>query len=73
MRARRPDRRRPRAPTSLIGDRFDDNTLQAESREVRVEGLPVIHGGQTSRTVQAKLADLDSQDAIESASRLRLC
>ncbi|MCA9575236.1 MAG: cytochrome P450 [Myxococcales bacterium] len=73
VRARRPDRRRPRAPTSLIGDRFDDNTLQAESREVRVEGLPVIHGGQTSRTVQAKLADLDSQDAIESASRLRLC
>jgi len=43
---------------TLICDRFDYNALQSENHKVRVEGLQVINGGQTSKTIQSTLADL---------------
>lgn len=44
---------------TLICDRFDYNALQPENHRVRVEGLQIINGGQTSKTIQATLATLD--------------
>jgi hypothetical protein len=41
---------------TLICDRFDFNSLQTDNHKVRVEGLQIINGGQTSKTVQATLA-----------------
>ena len=41
---------------TLICDRFDFNALQSENHIVRTEGLQIIDGGQTSRTIQATLA-----------------
>ncbi len=41
---------------TLICDRFDFNALQSENHIVRVEGLQIINGGQTSKTIQATLA-----------------
>ena len=41
---------------TLICERFDYNALQPEDHKIRVEGLQIINGGQTSKTVQATLA-----------------
>lgn len=41
---------------TLICDRFDYNALQPENHRVRVEGLQVISGGQTSKTIQQTLS-----------------
>lgn len=38
---------------TLICERFDFNALQNENHIVRVEGLQIINGGQTSKTIQA--------------------
>ncbi len=46
---------------TLICDRFDYNALQPENHKVRVEGLQIINGGQTSKTIQSTLAELSSQ------------
>jgi hypothetical protein len=43
---------------TLVCDRFDYNALQTEHHKVQVEGLQIINGAQTSRTIQAALADL---------------
>jgi len=43
---------------TLICERFDYNALQPEDHKVRVEGLQIINGGQTSKTIQATLAGL---------------
>ncbi|HET7502135.1 MAG TPA: AIPR family protein [Kofleriaceae bacterium] len=43
---------------TLICDRFDYNALQPENHKVRVEGLQIINGGQTSKTIQSTLAAL---------------
>lgn len=41
---------------TLICSRFDYNALQPENHRVRVEGLQIINGGQTSKTIQSTLA-----------------
>jgi len=41
---------------TLTCDRFEFNALQPENHAVRVDGLQIINGGQTSRTVQLTLA-----------------
>lgn len=41
---------------TLICERFDFNALQSENNIVRVEGLQIINGGQTSKTIQATFA-----------------
>jgi AIPR protein len=46
---------------TLICDRFDYNALQPENHKVRVEGLQIINGGQTSKTIQSTLAQLAGQ------------
>ena len=46
---------------TLICDRFDYNALQPEHHKVRVEGLQIINGGQTSKTIQATFAELRNQ------------
>lgn len=38
---------------TLICDRFEYNALQPENHRVRVEGLQIINGGQTSKTIQS--------------------
>jgi hypothetical protein len=38
---------------TLICDRFDFNGLQPDNHLVRVEGLQIINGGQTSKTIEA--------------------
>jgi len=43
---------------TLICDRFDYNALQSENHKVRVEGLQIINGGQTSKTIQSTLTEL---------------
>lgn len=43
---------------TLICDRFDYNALQREDHRVHVEGLQIINGGQTSKTVQTTLSRL---------------
>jgi hypothetical protein len=40
---------------TLICDRFDYNALQPENHKVRVDGLQIINGGQTSKTIQSTL------------------
>lgn len=52
---------------TLTCDRFDYNALQSENHMVRVEGLQVINGGQTSKTIQATLSTVASQQGLESA------
>jgi hypothetical protein len=42
---------------TLICERFDFNALQAENHKVRIEGLQIINGGQTSKTIQSTLAE----------------
>jgi hypothetical protein len=46
---------------TLICDRFDYNALQSENHKVRVEGLQIINGGQTSKTIQSTFAALSAQ------------
>lgn len=41
---------------TLICDRFDYNALQREDHRVHVEGLQIINGGQTSKTVQTTIS-----------------
>jgi len=51
---------------TLICERFDFNALQNENHIVRVEGLQIINGGQTSKTIQATFAagqQLSAEDA----------
>lgn len=43
---------------TLICDRFDYNALQAENNKVRLEGLQIVNGGQTSKTIQSAIAKL---------------
>lgn len=55
---------------TLICDHFDFNAFQTENHIVRVEGLQIINGGQTSKTIQATLAgrpDLLDRPATEEA------
>lgn len=49
---------------TLICDRFDYNALQPENHKVRVDGLQIINGGQTSKTIQATLS-IQSQLPLE--------
>jgi hypothetical protein len=51
---------------TMICDRFDYNGLQSEDHKVRVEGLQIINGGQTSKTVQATLNHLAAENTIKS-------
>ena len=46
---------------TLICERFDFNALQSENHIVRVEGLQIINGGQTSKTIQATFAGAQQQ------------
>jgi hypothetical protein len=46
---------------TLICDRFDYNALQSENHKVRVEGLQIINGGQTSKTIQSTFTVLSEQ------------
>jgi hypothetical protein len=43
---------------TLICERFDYNALQQENHKVRVEGLQIVNGGQTSKTIQATLREM---------------
>ena len=43
---------------TFICTRFDYNALQPDNHKVRVEGLQIINGGQTSKTIQTTLAAL---------------
>ncbi len=49
---------------TMVCDRFDYSGLQPENHKVRVEGLQIINGGQTSKTVQATLRMLATQRDI---------
>lgn len=44
---------------TLICRQFDYNALQNENHKVRVEGLQIINGGQTCKTIQATLRQLN--------------
>jgi AIPR protein len=46
---------------TLICDRFDYNALQSENHKLRVEGLQIINGGQTSKTIQSTFTLLSEQ------------
>lgn len=48
---------------TFICTRFEHNALQAENHIVRVEGLQIINGGQTSKTIQSTLARLQNTRA----------
>lgn len=54
---------------TFICSRFDYNALQSEHHQVRVQGLQIINGGQTSKTIQATLAALtdDERAGLEHA------
>jgi hypothetical protein len=43
---------------TLLCKKFTHNALQADNFQVRVEGLQVINGGQTCKTIQSTLATL---------------
>lgn len=56
---------------TLICDRFDYNALQPENHRVRVEGLQIINGGQTSKTIHQALRQspiLELFDSVDSES-----
>lgn len=56
---------------TLICARFDYNALQNEDYKVRVDGLQIINGGQTCKTIQATLANLgENKENLESAFAL---
>ena len=48
---------------TLLCRKFTYNALQGENFQVRVEGLQIINGGQTCKTIQATLAALAGADA----------
>ena len=48
---------------TLLCRKFTYNALQGENFQVRVEGLQVINGGQTCKTIQTTLAALAGADA----------
>jgi hypothetical protein len=48
---------------TLLCRKFTHNALQGENFQVRVEGLQVINGGQTCKTIQTTLASLAGSDA----------
>jgi hypothetical protein len=48
---------------TLLCRKFTHNALQGENFQVRVEGLQVINGGQTCKTIQTTLASLAGTDA----------
>lgn len=52
---------------TLICQKFDYNALQTENHKVRVEGLQIINGGQTCKTIQTTLAGLQDTQNLESA------
>lgn len=54
---------------TLTCSKFSYNALQGTDYQVRVEGLQIINGGQTSNTIARVLADLDleSQDHLDQA------
>lgn len=43
---------------TLTCSKFDYNALQSSDYQVKVEGLQIINGGQTCKTIEATLADL---------------
>ncbi|MBI4904789.1 MAG: AIPR family protein [Acidobacteria bacterium] len=47
---------------TLLCQKFTHNALQGENFQVRVEGLQVINGGQTCKTIQTTLASLAGTD-----------
>ena len=47
---------------TLTCSKFDYNALQAEDHPVRVEGLQIINGGQTCKTIQATLEGLGANE-----------
>lgn len=56
---------------TLICSRFDYNALQNSDYKVRVEGLQIINGGQTCKTVQATVAEMGSRlEGMDSAYAL---
>jgi AIPR protein len=48
---------------TLLCRKFTYNALQGDNYQVRVEGLQIINGGQTCKTIQATLAALAGADA----------
>jgi hypothetical protein len=48
---------------TLLCRKFTYNALQGENYQVRAEGLQIINGGQTCKTIQATLAALAGADA----------
>jgi hypothetical protein len=48
---------------TLLCSKFTYNALQGENYQVRVDGLQVINGGQTCKTIQSTLAALAGLDA----------
>jgi hypothetical protein len=48
---------------TLLCNKFTYNALQGENYQVRVDGLQVINGGQTCKTIQSTLAALAGIDA----------
>ncbi|MCP4694570.1 MAG: AIPR family protein, partial [Desulfobacterales bacterium] len=48
---------------TLLCRKFTYNALQGENFQVRVEGLQIINGGQTCKTIQRTLSDLAGADA----------
>jgi hypothetical protein len=48
---------------TLICHRFNHDALQKADHRVLVEGLQIINGGQTCKTIQATLADLQGDSA----------
>lgn len=52
---------------TFICSRFDYNALQPDNHRVRVEGLQIINGGQTTKTIHATLAELADQGSLDTA------
>lgn len=48
---------------TLICRKFDYNALQGENYQVKVEGLQIINGGQTCKTVETVLRELNGDQA----------
>lgn len=48
---------------TLLCRKFTYNALQGENYQVRTEGLQIINGGQTCKTIQKTLAELAGADA----------
>lgn len=48
---------------TLLCRKFTHNALQGDNYQVRAEGLQIINGGQTCKTIQATLAELAGADA----------